>query len=290
MRGIEFDELVNTGGHRISNNDIFQLKVALEQLGQVFGESFGLIGAGGRVLAGVKETTTATDISYSGGWLFRQGVFWKVNPMAAQTLAAGHSIYFVYKVTRNFAPVHYQSGAIFQPHIEREVDILYTTSSNPIISTGINGVDFTIPFYVRFERIEDLIREMNANTSQREQVESSWVELTAPEISSLVLGSYTVGVGSMFRYKTIGKQLFLNISVILPSTAPLAFTVNLPNGINLRNSTQPSILAFDSIDVTKPCAVHFAPGVTQPSVMNFARTHSNTALASISFSTILELA
>lgn len=292
MRDIEFDEGVNLGGHRLSNNDIFQLKTAIQQLGVVYAESFGIHGSGGIMLAGGKETTTATEISYSGGWLFHRGVFWKVNPMAAQTITAGYGILFIYKTVRNYTAVNYQSGAIFQPHIERFIDVVYTDNTHPVL-TGTLDQDFTYPFYVRFERIEDLVKRAAVNTTHRELVQSAWTELTESQITPLVhSGMSGSGVGSRMRYKVIGKQLYIQMSLITSTVgATPTIALKLPTGISLKNTTYPSILAADSFSLLNPCTVHFsaATGGT-PDLMTFSRSHTDTSQKTLSFNTVIEIA
>lgn len=289
MRDIEFNESVNLGGHRITNNDIFQLKTAISQLAQVYAESFGIHGAGGIVLAGVKETLTATEISYSGGWLFHQGAMWKVNPMAAQTITTGHTIYFIYNTIRNYPPFNYQSGVTFQPHIERTIDIEYRNTP----PAGTTNNDFTLPFYVRFERIENLIQRAAVNTTHRELVESPWTELTEAQLTPLVHSGMTgTGNGSRLRYKVVGKQCYLQMSLITSTVgATPTIALKFPTGISLRNTTYPSIIAADSYNPLNPCTVHFsvASGNT-PDLMTFSRSHTDTSQQTLSFNTVIEIA
>lgn len=292
MRDIEFDESINLGGHRFSNNDIFQLKTAIQQLATAYAESFGTHGSGGIMLAGGKETTTATDISYSGGWLYHNGAFWKVNPMAAQTITAGHIILFIYKTIRNYTAVNYQSGASFQPHIERFVEVIYTDNSHPVLSGTLNQ-DFTLPFYVRFERIEDLINREAANTAHRELVERSWTELTETQLTSLVHSGMTgVGNGSRMRYKIIGKQCYIQMNLITSTvSATSTIAVKFPTGISLRTTTYPSIIAADSYNLLNPCTVHFsAASGSTPDLMTFSRSHTDTSQQTLSFNTVIEIA
>lgn len=297
MKDLRLNELVNLGGHRFSVNDLSQLMQATQQMAQIFGESFGQAGTGGIALVGIKETTTATDISYSGGWLFKDGFMWKVNPLPPQTITAGQTIYFVFKTVNNAPPVTYQGGGQHQVHIERQIDILYTSSSHPIISQGTLNIDFTSPFYVRFERIEDLINRLAANTAHRELVENAaWAELDGGSIAnSLITTSSNIPSGvapnSRVRYKIIGKQLYLQVSLILTAPSPKDFSLNLPSTIELRNALQPSVLALDSIGSVQPCAVGFTANTSSsPAIMNFSRGHNDTTENTVSFFTILELA
>lgn len=289
MKELVLNESVNLGGHRFSVNDLAQLSAANIQLGQIIGKLVGEEGPGGTVLVGVRETTTATDISYTGGWIYKGGHMWRVNPLPTTPTVSGHVIIFDYKIV-NGSPVtvSYQSGGQFNVHIERQVDILYTTIANA--PTGVLNVDYTLPFYVKFERLEDLISRTAVNTTHRQAVEAAWTELQGPAIALLVQGAVAILADSRIRYKVIGKTALLQVSIVLVSPSPRNFAIALPTALNIKNVIQPSVVALDTRNSTQTCAVSFSPASgSTPALMNFERGHNNTAQNTVSFNAILEL-
>lgn len=288
MKELKLDESVNIGGHRYSVNDFKHLSAGLQQLVQAYGSSFGAEGPGGNILVGVELLSTATQISYTGGWMYKDGKLWKVNPLPAQNIVQGHLIAFVFKTVSTYPALTYQSGGQHQVHIERQVDIVQVSSLGTL---GQLNVDFTIPFYVSNKRLTDIIAEVEANKAHRLQAEAAWTVVTPPALNFLVQGTTVINQASYIRYKVIGKQLYLQVSIQLEAPSPRTFAIKFPTGIYIANAPQASIVALDTKDSTETCAVSFTAATNNnPALMNFSRGHNNTNQHVVSFTTILELA
>jgi hypothetical protein len=293
MKFLNLDEAINLGGHKISLNDLYHLQAANQQLGQMICESFGAENLGGRIISGVVRTTTGsptpTHFSYTGGWMVKGGKIYKVNPFPSTALGGGAIVWFEFKTINTYSPVMYQSGGSYQVHQEHQVDISYSVSP----PAGTLNVDYTSPFVVYENRIEDIIADVAANKSA---INDAWTLLDQSYVQTNLLhsGITSVASGTFIKYKKIGSSLFLNVNIVLSSPAPQNFSLKFPVALSpLIASNNPLIFATDTKAINEPAWVSFSKEVIIPSpvpaLMVFLRNHADTTLHALSFSTVLEL-
>lgn len=289
MKHLNLDEIINIGGHRLSLNDLYQLQKANEQLAQAICESFGAEGVGGRVISGVELTDTPTEIAYTAGWMIKGGLMYKVNPLPTTTKQIGYYALFIFKKTNTYPAVTYQSGSVYQIHQQREVDIIYTNT----LPSGTINVDYTSPFSVTFKRISDITTELD---SVSQTVNNGWITHDQSYIQTnlLYFGVTAVASGTFLKYKKMGRTLFLNANIVLAAPSPQNFSIAFPTAISPKIAANHAlIVATDTKGFADSSWVTFAVEVTSPSyipaLIVFQRSHADTALNAVSFSTVLEL-
>lgn len=293
MKYLNLDESINIGGHKVSVNDLYQLQQSTNHVGQAICESFGAEGAGGRIISGVVLTDNPTDIAYTGGWMIKGGLLYKVNPLPTTTKIGGYVVWFIFKKTNTYPVVPYQSGVNHQVHQQREVDIVYINT----LPSGTIHIDYTTPFSVADGRIEDIAAQADASTAAIAALlaayNAPWTELDGTGIQLLAYsGAGGINLNSRFRWKISGSVLHFHCHLMLLSPSPTTFSYKFPTPLQalLTDVTMASILARDTRDTLQPCAVSFTPvaGVV-PALISFVRSHANTAANTISFQAFFQI-
>jgi len=286
MKILDLSQSNNIGGHKFTNNDLDQLNQQSIQLAKCFAESFGDVGLGGRIIAGVKDTSTATEVSYTGGWIYSKGAMWRVNPLLPTPIDNAKVVWFIFRINNNYPAVTYESGIPFQVHKELVIDIVY--QSTP--PSGALNIDYTALFFLTQRRIEDISADVFTNTLYRNDINAPWVFLNNVDTAFLIDSGITnLTPNSYLKYKIIGSTLHLNINLDAIAPFPRVSVLNFPTGIDIK--VNPSILASDTQNIRQPARIDFTPSTsTDPAQITINRSHNNTSANIVSFSVILELA
>lgn len=291
------NEFVNIGGHEATVNDVKQLDSAIGQLGDLIFMSFNSSALGGVIVAGVEEIIDNTNntIRYSRGYIAKNHQLWRVNPLLPEQMDPNKAIYLVYRIENNYTPVTYQSGASFHVHQERVIDLVYRTPQNQ--PSGVQYQDWAIlSSDIATERLGDLINRVAINTAHRVMVEQqAWTRLPNTLMTSMILSGLSgMGNNAQCRYKVIGKQLFLELSLNHLDTSQTAspFELQLPSNLKIAATTNFSLIAYASLEANETCRVEIkGHDATYPNGVMLVHhaISANAVFSEISFSVVLEL-
>lgn len=283
MRYLKLNPNTNTGGHRLSNDDIFTLNEALAQVVAAFGESFGSANLGGFLLSGAQMTIQNGQVAVSAGWLYHNQTLWRVPALPATPEDPTKTLYFTYQELPTSLPISYQNGTSRVVHFERVATVVYTRS----VPSGTLYTNYAPYASVEPLRLSDLRTLIDANTNHRLLLEQAWTNVSVTSLNNASGPLSSVGSDSYCRYKIVGKQLYLRMQVEVPAGNNLSFSLQYPVGITLPNYP----FAINAAVTTSGSGIDLCRVVFQNNEMRFDRYNSDPLIVNfIAFSTVVELA
>lgn len=228
MKTLNLKEVMNLGGHRRSVNDIATLSEGIYQLGNLIGQMI--------------DEDNNQIINITDDWLYANGKIWR---RLATPAAASGVLYGIFEEQPLYPAVSYQSGGQFQVHVERVVRYEWRTSAPA-------GVAFTDYFNTAVVSTYNpyLTRvEVDSNKTRLDGIEGAWVDISnlLPSLlSGTNAGDYDIA-SSFYRYKLIGKTLFVSIHLVYNSnSAPQVLDITYPQNFQGKYALNGKVKFYDT--------------------------------------------
>lgn len=273
MRKLNLNPSLNIGGHRLSVDDLSTLQNGQNDLAKVVAELLGTVPSGGLIIAGCDAViNTGSAFGINAGWLHQGGEAWRVVavPSTAITPPNTGALYFNLNKVPIGSPVIYQSGSSFQVHVENTA----TLEWHPSAPIGTNYIPFS---GVSFANIKAAFAPL----------QSAWVSIPNAQLTTYINTDNTPSkldtANSFYRFKKVGKTLFLQVRAVLSNPTNnikiLFAATNTP-----QNALNPAVWAVDTVAANNPQKF----GYNNTPLPNFEAARADSTVGTIDFQTIIE--
>lgn len=282
MHKLDLQELSNIGGHRLSVNDLFVLQESIKDVSKLVAELLAPIPATGLMVAGgTNYLHEATNFQIDAGWLHQGGELWRViaTPATVITPPSTGNLYFRLNKVPVFPTVVYQSGGTFQVHIENQA-LLEWHAAQPAAASG----NYIVADDVSFDNIKTAF----------EPLQTGWTSIPTVDLPTLLRPDNDASKldvnNSYYRYKKIGKTLFLQIKAkpIVAYTAA-SFDIYIEAISIPIQSELPNFVGYDDAGPTAPLHLIPVEYIDTPTKKFKATRTALSADSYISFQTFWEL-
>jgi hypothetical protein len=273
MRKLNLSPVANIGGHRLSVDDLATLQNGNNDLASIVAGLLGSIPVGGLIVAGSDAViNTGSAFGINAGWLHQGGEMWRVVAVPSTAISPPNTgaLYFKLNKTPIGTPVVYQSGASFQVHVENTATLEWHATT-PI---GTNYIPFA---GVSFANIQAAFQPL----------QSGWTSVPTLELTTYINTDNTPSklntTSSFYRYKRIGKTMFLQVRAVLNSPTNnikiLFAATNTP-----AHTQNPTVWAVDTVSANNPQKAEY----NATPLPNFEMVRGDATVGTIDFQTTIE--
>lgn len=235
MRQNLLDDAANVGGHPFTIDDLqvlgYQSQDITEALKML--AMYSSTGGANLLAGGDIYTDNGTDYATNKGWVWYDNQLWLLLEKTTTAKPAGHSVYIQFNQTPIKPTKLYQNSTSKQVAVRNEASLITAASqpANTVLFSALNRNNV-------FNQINALILSAQIADARLDSIESAWQ--TASVAALISAGTAFNAANSYYRYKVVGKTIFVQAAVDLTATV-INFRLKLPSSLQWKNGSNPRV-------------------------------------------------